>query len=105
MDEQKYENILKDVKWSSIILLVLVSFLLCINIMSGNLSGLSAVVVVIRIVLLLLTIVGCNNEMLYGPICGVVVAILMILSFSIVAIIIGVAYLLECISLIKYMQN
>ena len=32
MDEQKYEKILKDVKWSSIILLVLVSFLLCINI-------------------------------------------------------------------------
>ena len=105
MDEQKYEKILKDVKWSSIILFVLVSFLLCINIMSGNLSGLSAVVVVIRIVLLLLTIVGCNNKMLYGPICGVVVAILMILSFSIVAIIIGFAYLLECISLIKYMQN
>ena len=102
---QKFKKILKDVKWSSIILLVLVLILFFINIAAGTLSGLSTMSIILQIVLLLGTIVGCNNEMLYGPICGTVVAILMILSFTIVTVIIGVAYLLECISLIKYMQN
>ena len=51
------------------------------------------------------TIIGCNKRMLYGPICGVVVSILMILNFNLIDIILGILYLVECISLIKYMKD
>lgn len=57
MDEQKFKKILKDVKWSSIILLVLVLILFFINIAAGTLSGLSTMSIILQIVLLLGTIV------------------------------------------------
>lgn len=105
MDEQKYEKTLKDAKWFSIIVLVLVLIMFFISLSSGALKGLAIVSVILQIALLLGTIIGCSNRMLYGPICGVVVAILMILSFSIIDIILGVLFLIECINLIRYMKN
>ena len=105
MDEQKYEKTLKDAKWFSIIVLVLVLIMFFINLSSGALKGLAIVSVILQIALLLGTIIGCSNRMPYGPICGLVVAILMILSFSIIDIILGVLFLIECINLIRYMKN
>lgn len=105
MDEQKFEKTLKDAKWVSIIVLVLALIMTFINLYSGALKGLSIITTILQIALLLGTIIGCNNRMMYGPVCGVIVAILMILSFSIIDIIIGILYLVECINLIKYMKN
>lgn len=105
MDEQKFEKTLKDVKWVSIIILVLALIMTFINLSSGALKGLAIITTILQIALLLGTIIGCNNRMMYGPVCGVIVAILMILSFSIIDIIIGILYLVECINLIKYMKN
>lgn len=105
MDEQKFEKTLKDVKWFSIIILVLALIMTFINLSSGTLKGLAIITTILQIALLLGTIIGCNNRMMYGPVCGVIVAILMILSFSIIDIIIGILYLVECINLIKYMKN
>lgn len=105
MDEQKFEKTLKDAKWVSIIVLVLALIMTFINLSSGALKGLAIITTILQIALLLGTIIGCNNRMMYGPVCGVIVAILMILSFSIIDIIIGILYLVECINLIKYMKN
>lgn len=105
MDEQKFEKTLKDAKWFSIIILVLVLIMFFINLSSGTLKGLAIVTTILQIALLLGTIVGCNNRMIYGPVCGVVVAILMIISFSLIDIILGILYLIECTNLIKYMKN
>lgn len=105
MDEQKFEKTLKDAKWFSVIILVLVLIMLFMNLSSGALKGLAMVTTILQIALLLGTIIGCNNRMMYGPVCGVVVAILMIISFSLIDIILGIVYLIECINLIKYMKN
>lgn len=105
MGEQKFEKTLKDVKGVSIIVIILVAIMFFMNISSGALKGLALIIPIFQIALCLGTILGCNNRMMYGPICGVVVAILMILSFTIIDIIIGILYLVECINLIKYMKN
>lgn len=105
MDEQKFEKTLKDVKWFSIIVLVLALIMTFMNLSSGSLKGLTIITTILQVALLLGTIIGCNNRMMYGPVCGVIVAILMILSFNIIDIIIGILYLVECINLIKYMKN
>ena len=105
MDEQKFERYLRDAKWFSVIVLVLVLIMFFINLSSGVLSGLSIVITILQIALLLGTILGCSARMLYGPICGTIVAILMILSFSIIDIILGIIFLVECISLIRYMRG
>lgn len=105
MDEQKFEKTLKDVKGVSIIVIILVAIMFFMNLSAGALKGLALIIPIFQIALCLGTIFGCNNRMMYGPVCGVVVAILMILSFSIIDIIIGILYLVECINLIKYMKN
>jgi len=105
MDEQKFEKTLKDVKWFSIIILVLVLIMFFINLSSGALKGLAMITTILQIALLLGTIIGCNNRMMYGPVCGVIVAILMILALNLIDIILGIIYLIECINLIKYMKN
>lgn len=105
MDEQKFEKTLKDVKGVSIIVIILVAIMFFINLSSGALKGLAIVIPILQIALCLGTVIGCNKRMIYGPVCGVVVAILMILSFSILDIIIGILYLIECINVIRYMKN
>lgn len=105
MDEQKFEKTLRDVKGVAIIVIVLVAIMFFMNLSAGALKGLAIVIPILQVALCLGTVVGCNNRMMYGPVCGVVVAILMILSFSIIDIIIGILYLVECINVIRYMKN
>lgn len=105
MDEQKFKKTLKDVKGVAIIIIILVAITLFSNLSSGALKGLSIIIPIFQIALCLGAIIGCNNRMMYGPICGVIVAILMILSFSFIDVFIGILYLVECINLIKYMKN
>lgn len=105
MDEQKFEKTMKDAKWFSIIILILVLVMFFINLSSGALKGLTLITTLLQIAILLGAIIGCSTRKMYGPICGVVVAILMILSFSILDMIIGVVFLIECINLIKHMKN
>ena len=105
MDEEKFEKTLKDAKLFSIIVLVLVIILLVLTLVSGQLKTPIIISSIIQIALLIATAVGCSKKMLYGPICGVIVSILMILSLSIIDLIIGIVYLCECINLIRYMNN
>lgn len=105
MDEQKFQKTLKDAKWFSIIILVLLLIMFFITLSSGALKGLAIITIILQIALLLGTIIGCHNRMMYGPVCGVVVSILMILSFDILDLIFGILFLIECINLIRYMKK
>lgn len=105
MDEQKFEKTLKDAKWFGVLLLIFNLIILFANISNGTFTGLAIIIKCLQIVLFLGIIIGCSKRMMYGPICGVIVSILMILSFSIIDIILGIIYLIECINLIKYMKN
>ena len=105
MDEQKFEKTLKDVKYFSIIVLVLGLIMFFMAIPSGILNGLSFLLIILQIALLAGTIIGCDNRMMYGPICGTIVAISLIISFSLIDIILGVFLLIECIKLIRYMKG
>ena len=71
----------------------------------NEIAGFSLKIKTVQSNLFLGTIIGCNKRMMYGPICGVVVSILMILNFNLIDIILGILYLVECISLIKYMKD
>ena len=105
MDEQKFEKTLKDAKWFAVLLLVLNLIVFFIYFSTGDLNGISIIIKFFQFALFLGTIIGCNKRMMYGPICGVVVSILMILNFNLLDIIIGILYLIECTNLIKYMKN
>jgi len=103
MDEQKFEKTLKDAKWFSIILLVLSVIIFVLSYKTMN--TISIISSIIQLALLLGAAMGCSKRMMYGPVCGVVVAILMIISLSILDIILGILFLIECINLIKYMKK
>ena len=106
MDEQKFEKLLKDAKYFSIIILVLALISFIVNLLSSNIGGpLSIILLILQILLLLGTAIGCNNRKMYGPICGTIVSILMIVSFSIINIILGIIFLIECMYIFKYMNN
>lgn len=105
MDEQKFEKTLKDVKGVSIIAIVFVLIAFFVILSSGSLTVLALASLLVRMALCIGTIIGCNNRMIYGPVCGVVVSILMILTFDIIVAIIGIIYLIECINVIRYMKN
>ena len=105
MNDEKFEKILRDVKWVSIFILVLVVIMFIKNLSVGALNTLSIIIKFIQIALLLGTAIGCKNRMLYGPICGIITAILMILALNIFDTILGIAFLIECVTLIKYMKN
>ena len=104
MDEQKFEKTLKDAKSFSILVLVLALIMLGIKLYSNVFNGFGLIIAILQIVLLIVSIVGYNKKMIYGPVCGIVVSILMIISAGIVDIILGIAYLIECVNLIKYMK-
>ena len=105
MDEQKFEKTLKDAKWFAVILLVLNLIMFFVYFSSATLNSISIIIKFFQFALFLGTIIGCNKRMMYGPICGVVVSILMILNFNLIDIILGILYLVECINLIRYMKD
>lgn len=106
MDEKKFEKLLKDAKYFSIIIMVIVLISFIVKLLSSNLGGpLSIILLILQVLLFLGTAIGCSNRKMYGPICGVIVSTLMILSFSIIDIILGIIFLIECMYIIKYMNN
>jgi len=105
MDEQKFEKTIKDVKWVAIVLLILFSIVFVVNLSSGELTTLVVLINIADLALLLITAIGCSKKLMYGPICGIVVSILLILSFDILSIIIGICLLVECVNVIRYMKH
>lgn len=105
MNEEKFEKTLKDVKWTSIVILILVVILYILTISTADFKIIQMVSFVLQVLLLVATAIGCENKMMYGPVCGTIVSILMILSLSIIDMIIGIFLLIECINLIRYLKK
>ena len=103
MDQQKYEKKLKTVKWCYIFLFVVGLVLLFTELSLGILQWVDIDDnTIILLVLLLGTIIGCSKQKLYGYICGILSAFLMIISFELVYSITGFVFFAEFFSLIKY---
>ena len=107
MNEEKFEKTIKDLKWFSIILLVLQLIGLVIICLQAPINTVVLISYIIQMILLVVTIVGCNQKKIYGPIFGVIVSILLILPLpiSIIDMVLGIACLIECINLIRYMSK
>ena len=105
MNNEKYEKKLKDAFAVAIFILILVIILFVITLSTGKMTNILMVSSIIQMVLLIATAVGIKQRVLYGPICGVIVSILMILALDIFDIIIGICYLIDNINIIRYMKN
>lgn len=93
-------------KWFAIGLLVLAIIVLIFNFVASPSQNIIKIVSYsIQIILLLATAIGCGKKMLYGPVCGIVVSILLIISLDIISLIFGILYLIDCIKLVKFIKN
>lgn len=101
MNEPNIEKAFKNAKWFSIGLLVLLLLAFIFNAASGTFNILS----LISILLLIFTAIGCNIKVKYGPICGIIVSILLILSRDLISLIFGIFFLIDCIKLLNYLKN
>ena len=111
MNEEKFEKTIKDLKWFSIILLgwKFIDFaILCSQIKIYSFVLVYFIIYyIIRMTLLMVTIIECNKKKIYGPIVGIIDSILLQFPFKMIIInaILGIACLIECISLIRYMSK
>ncbi len=105
MDNEKYENGLRSAFAVAIFFLILAIIIFVASFFTGKMTPVLLISCIIQIALLIATAVGIKQKALYGPICGIIVSILMILTFSIIDLIIGVCYLIDNINIIRYMQN
>ena len=104
MDTQKFEKILRLVKVFCIVILVA-------NIINFIINPSFSIMILLRFVLLIVTLIGCNKQKLYGPISGIIYTIFILIFinfssitnaiFSIIDIFLGIL----CISLVKYMKK
>lgn len=100
MDDEKA---VKHVKQFAVVYLIFVVIVLVANLMQGAKFG-SIISYIMAAILLVVSYIGANNRAMYGPICGIIVAILMIISFSVIDMILGVFFLINCINLIKALK-
>lgn len=105
MDPQKEEKTFKYAKWFAFIILVLNLISFIVSIGNGQMTTLAIVIRCALFAILLASIFGYANRKKYGPICGIIVSILIILNLDIFDILIGIAYLYDNISLLKYLKE
>lgn len=90
------------------VVLALIGFVILIPAISNNLTGsvlIAFLLRVLQIAFIVATVKGCSDKKIYGPICGIIVSILLILARDIIDIIFGVLYLIDCIKLVNYMRK
>ena len=100
-----YEKAVKNAKWFAVGLLVLAILAFSLSIFNGTLNTLSMFLRFSQIILIIATVKGLNDNQMYGAICGIIVSVLLILSWDIIDVIFGILYLIDCIKLVNYMKN
>ena len=103
MTVEEFENKLK---WTEIFcmaigIIMLVCFIAAI--LSGNILGALGSLGMALMLYLFSSL--SKKEKVLGPVIGIVLAIMYILQLSIVGIIIGIAILTDCISMLKYINE
>lgn len=118
------EKKFKDAKWFAVGLLVLVVIIFISNIVkyntymnslsnrlygitTGNFQEFTSIIIpfIIHIAVLIITIVGCHNKKIYGPICGIIFSVLLIISKDIISLVFGILYMIDCIALINFLNQ
>lgn len=105
MNDEKYEKALKNARWVALFVLVLVIIMFVVNIASGTMTTVQMIFGIIQMALLIATAVGMKQRAMYGPLCGVIVSILMVLALDLIDIIIGICYLIDNINIMRHMKN
>ena len=103
MTEEEYN---KKVKWTGIFCII-VGVLLTISLLAAfsQQMYMNAIKAIGLLILLVLFYIFSKKKKIIGPIIGIVLAILYILQLNIIGIIIGVLILVDCISMIKYING
>lgn len=94
----------KNAKWFAVGLLVLFLIVFIMTIIGKSYETLTIITHMGIIVLLIGTIVGCHNQTMLGPICGIIVSVFLIIFSGIIEKILSIFYLIDCIKLVKYMN-
>ena len=100
-----YEKAIKNAKGFAIGILVIAIIAFFLNLFGGELNTLSIFIGIAQLILVFSTIKGLNEEKMYGPICGIIVSVLLMLNRDIISVIFGILYLIDCIKLVNYMKN
>ena len=105
MDEQKFQKALDGAKLFSIIILFIFLISFAKNFSTIKTDTIGMILIIVEIALLLASTIGFSQKMLYGPICGIIVSIIMILSLNTINIALGIGFIIECIYIIKTMKT
>lgn len=104
MDEQKFEKSIKNAKWFAVGIMVLIIIVFVLSLFVIKPTTTSIIMRIVQLAICVGAIIGFSKRTMLGPICGIIVSIFLILSFSI-ELIFGILYLIDCIKIIKYMKN
>lgn len=103
VSDEEFEKKLRGTKWFSITLSVINSITLLAGIYLKNwyIVFLELVIITVLILFYVLT----KKRMIAGPIIGIVLGILYIMSFNIISIALGIVVILDSIVMYKYISN
>jgi len=100
MDE-KQEKRFKSLKWTAVILLVLLAIMCFFTFKQAAVQPLQIVGYVLQFALLVGIIIGCVNKKSYAAILAIIIGILFIISLDIISIFIGLLLLLDAYYILK----
>lgn len=103
MTEEEFQKKLKGTKVFCIILSILFTILLIVSIVAK--SYFSMAISLVCIVLLFLFYSLTKKKKIAGPIIGIIIGSVYILQFNILTIVIGILVIIDCASLIKYINS
>lgn len=103
MTEEEFQKKLSGTKVFCIIIGVLFAIILLVSIFAQSYFTLA--ISLVCIVLLFLFYSLTKKKKIAGPIIGIIIGSLYILQFNIVTIIIGILLIIDCASLIKYINS
>lgn len=103
IDERKYY---KELKLWGILLSILQGITLISTIVSDNLlKGYSIFGAITAIVLIILFWIFTYKKHIAGPILGIILGALYIISRDLISLIIGICLIIDCVRFIKYIKN
>lgn len=104
MENEKINGQFKATMWFSIILIAIAIVILIATIFNSTYSTITIVSYIFQLLLLIATAIGCGMKKKFGLICGIIVGILMILSLSLLDIIIGICFIINCAGILKQLK-
>ena len=102
MTEEKFEKNIKSLKNGAICFGIFVAAALILTLAQGNV-GYEIIDYILSFCLYIAIAIGCHNKKIYGPICGIIQAVLLIITFRVTSLAMGICILRLSIDIIRYM--